>query len=211
MLFQNSEYSTEFLLFYNITIRNIDFRWQCKLFFRPQCHLKQVNISQYDIRFQLESEDIQFESRFIDSTIQQQKSNLGDDRRMERKAEIEVEVEYTTKANINWFLNKNFLILYWIANQKFYNLQNVYQSSSSFSSFHRNDFKSCHMSISVATLKRRVESYFISNVMHTTTNVNSLTSWQTINNWRELKLQNIWRRVKEKWWGFSFWVCHWVW
>lgn len=69
--------------------------------FRPQCHLKQVNISQYDIRYQLESEDIQFESRFIDSTIQQQKFNLGDDRRMERKAEIEVDVEYTTKANSN--------------------------------------------------------------------------------------------------------------
>lgn len=49
-----------------------------KSLFRPQCHLKQVNISQYDIRYETrESEDIQFESRFIDSTIQQQKFNLG--------------------------------------------------------------------------------------------------------------------------------------
>lgn len=43
-------------------------------------------------------EEIQFESRFIDSTIQQKKFNLGDER---EKSEIEVEVEYTTKAKSN--------------------------------------------------------------------------------------------------------------
>ena len=39
-----------------------------KTFLRSQCHLKQVNISQYDAQ---KKRDIQFDSRFIDLTIQQ--------------------------------------------------------------------------------------------------------------------------------------------
>lgn len=56
---------------------NIDFRWRCshhETLFCSQCHLKQVNISQYDSRGR---RDIQFDAGFIDLTIQQKKFNLG--------------------------------------------------------------------------------------------------------------------------------------
>ena len=118
----------------------------------------------------------------------------------EQKAKLKQKWKQNTqrKPTAIDFSTKTFSFFIGLRIRSFTIFKNVYQSYFSFSSFRRNDFKSCHMSISVATSKRRVESYFLSNVMHTTTNVNSLTSWQTINNWRGLKLQNIWRRVKQK-------------
>lgn len=126
---------------------------------------------------------------FIDSTIQQQKFNLGDGRRMNWTTEnrrIEVEVEYTTKAKSNWFFNifieKSFPSLLDCESE-------VLQSSKCLPIFKLSFLSSSFRTTSIHVTCQRsggFESYFFWNVMHTTTtNVNSLTSWQTINNLKD--------------------------
>lgn len=161
---------------------NIDFRWQCsnrvELYFALNVNWK---TSKHFAIWHSKWSVIQFDFRFIDSTVQQQKFNLGQEK-------AEVEVKHTAKASSNWFLNNSekFAFLRRIEGgiERGRGLtiwENVCQPSSS---SHCECFESCHMSMSTERIENWLSApHLLRIVVHATTNVNSLTSWQTINNW----------------------------
>lgn len=118
----------------------------------------------------IESEIFNLLRRFIDLTIQQKKFNLG----LEEENEVEVKFRAIVEAIDFPTIHLRFRLESDEKLKKSCKLKKTCFSSGFF------------LMSTFVSIEQEEDSFFVRrHVMHTTTNVNSLTSWQTINNWKD--------------------------